>query len=228
MSIIPGEKLHYAETHFKFKLPWSLLYRPWPEILMDAPFQFVPGTEPTLWLVIRDAHRFPTLVEKIEVSASSCENNEINVSKVIDLDIQATKQFEFHPVKIGTLKSGNYEIHCKIHAKRIDPQSGNVIKTASFSRWNYPRLKPSPLKIQILAEEPPKAPGFVATRTTRQITLSTGQAQRCCSRQPRLLGSTSSVARTTPTISPTPPKTTPKKPNHRSPALTHSTKKSAN
>ena len=35
MSIIPGEKLHYAETHFKFKLPWSLLYRPWPEILMD-------------------------------------------------------------------------------------------------------------------------------------------------------------------------------------------------
>lgn len=162
MSIIPGEKLHYAETHFKFKLPWSLLYRPWPEILMDAPFQFVPGTEPTLWLVIRDAHRFPTLVEKIEVSASCCENNDINVSKVIDLDIQATKQFEFHPVKIGTLKPGNYEIHCKIHAKRIDPQSGNVIKTASFSRWNYPGLKPSPLKIQILAEEPPKAPGFVA------------------------------------------------------------------
>ena len=101
MSIIPGEKLHYAETHFKFKLPWSLLYRPWPEILMDAPFQFVPGTEPTLWLVIRDAHRFPTLVEKIEVSASCCENNDINVSKVIDLDIQATKQFEFHPVKIS-------------------------------------------------------------------------------------------------------------------------------
>ena len=162
MSIIPGEKLHYAETHFKFKLPWSLLYRPWPEILMDAPFQFVPGTEPTLWLVIRDAHRFPTLVEKIEVSASCCENNDINVSKVIDLDIQATKQFEFHPVKIGTLKPGNYEIHCKIHAKRIDPQGDNVIKTASFSRWNYPGLKPSPLKIQILAEEPPKAPGFVA------------------------------------------------------------------
>jgi hypothetical protein len=55
MSLIPGEKLHYAETHFKFKLPWSLLYRPWPEILVDAPFQFVPGVKPMLWIVVRDA-----------------------------------------------------------------------------------------------------------------------------------------------------------------------------
>ena len=45
MSLIPGEKLHYAETHFKFKLPWSLLYKPWPEILVDAPFQFWICTE---------------------------------------------------------------------------------------------------------------------------------------------------------------------------------------
>ena len=67
MSLIPGEKLHYAETHFKFKLPWSLLYRPWPEILVDAPFQFVPSAEPTLWIVVRDAHRFPTLIESISI-----------------------------------------------------------------------------------------------------------------------------------------------------------------
>ena len=59
MSFWPGEKLRYAETHFKFRLPWSLLYRPWPEIIFDMPFQAVPGIEPTMWIVVRDADRFP-------------------------------------------------------------------------------------------------------------------------------------------------------------------------
>ena len=88
MSLIPGEKLHYAETHFKFKLPWSLLYKPWPEILVDAPFQFVPGVEPTVWIVVRDAHRFPTLIEKAEING-----------KTFELQIQAKEQFGFYPVK---------------------------------------------------------------------------------------------------------------------------------
>ena len=150
MSFIPGEKLHYAETHFKFKLPWSLLYRPWPEILIDAPFQFVPGVEPTLWIVVRDAHRFPTLIEKAEING-----------KTFELQIQAKEQFEFHPIKLGKLEAGVHEIDCKIYAKRIS-ENGERTATKVFSRWNYPGLKPKPLKIQVLAEEPPKAPGFIA------------------------------------------------------------------
>ena len=67
MIFLPGEKLRYAETHFKFKLPWSLLYKPWPEIIFDAPFQFVPGVVPTLWIVIRDADRFPTTLKTAEI-----------------------------------------------------------------------------------------------------------------------------------------------------------------
>lgn len=150
MSFIPGEKLHYAETHFKFKLPWSLLYRPWPEILVDAPFQFVPGVEPTLWIVVRDAHRFPTLIEKAEING-----------KTFELQIQAKEQFEFHPIKLGKLEAGIHELDCKIYAKRIDEKSAHTA-TKVFKRWNYPGLKPKPIKIHVLAEEPPKAPGFVA------------------------------------------------------------------
>ena len=152
MSFWPGEKLRYAETHFKFRLPWSLLYKPWPEILVDAPFQFVPGTEPTLWIVVRDAHRFPTLIEKIDVDG-----------KTIDLQIRATEQFGFYPVKLGKLPAGNYKIDCKITARRLDVTTGNATdKVKTFSRWNLPGLKPVPLRIQVLAQEPPKAPGFAA------------------------------------------------------------------
>jgi hypothetical protein len=150
MSFIPGEKLHYAETHFKFKLPWSLLYKPWPEILVDAPFQFVPGVEPTVWIVVRDAHRFPTLIEKAEING-----------KTFELQIQAKEQFGFYPVKLGHMEPCIHELDCKIHAKRIS-ENGERSETKVFTRWNYPGLKPKPLKIQVLAEEPPKAPGFVA------------------------------------------------------------------
>lgn len=161
MSFLPGEKLHYAETHFKFKLPWSLLFRPWPEILADAPFQFVPGVEPILWLVVRDAHRFPTLIEKIEISITGSEN--FSTNKSVDLHIRTTEQFGFYPVKLGHQEPGTYEIDCKIYAKRISENGEPTAdKERCFSRWNYPGLKPKTLKIQVLAEEPPKAPGFVA------------------------------------------------------------------
>ena len=164
MSILPGEKLHYAETHFKFKLPWSLLYKPWPEIQTDAPFQFLPGIEPTLWIVVRDAHRFPTLIEKIDISIVGTED--FRASKTVDLQIRATEQFGFYPVKLGKLPAGNYDIDCRISAKRINENGEPTAdKERSFSRWNLPGLKPAPLKIQVLAEEPPKAPGFVAGET---------------------------------------------------------------
>ena len=172
MSLIPGEKLHYAETHFKFKLPWSLLYRPWPEILVDAPFQFVPSAEPTLWIVVRDAHRFPTLIESIsididEAGGSNETRSSSNVaprqSQKIDLQITATEQFAFYPVKLGALKPGHYEIRCKLTARRLDPANGNVTDNVrTFNRWNYPGLRPAPLKIHVLAENPPKAPGYAA------------------------------------------------------------------
>lgn len=164
MSILPGEKLHYAETHFKFKLPWSLLYKPWPEIQTDAPFQFVPGIEPTLWIVVRDAHRFPTLIEKIDISIAGTED--FKASKTVNLQIRATEQFGFYPVKLGKLPAGNYDIDCRISAKRINENGvPTADKERSFTRWNLPGLKPAPLKIQVLAEEPPKAPGFVAGET---------------------------------------------------------------
>ena len=171
MSLFPGEKPQYAETHFKFKLPWSLLYRPWPEIIVDAPFQFIPGVEPTLWIVVRDAHRFPTLIEKMEVEIRAVDSASVDAAegansvpaKKFDLQIRATEQFGFYPVNLGTLPAGNYEIRCKVTAHRIDSATGCVTdKVKTFSRWNLPGLRPASLRVQVLAQDPPKAPEFAA------------------------------------------------------------------
>ena len=173
MSFWPGEKLRYAETHFKFKLPWSLLYKPWPEIIFDAPFQFVPGVEPYLWIVVRDADHFPTAIKSAEIVLKARTQNaqqdalqlqdaqqtqdapqsDIVICK--DLNIEVREQIRFIPLALGKIPAGLYEAHCKLTVEREG-------KSQTFERWNLPRLKPVPLRFKVLNEMPPIAPGYAA------------------------------------------------------------------
>ncbi|WP_173473979.1 PHP domain-containing protein [Fibrobacter succinogenes] len=167
MSFLPGEKLRYAETHFKFKLPWSLLYKPWPEIIFDAPFQFVPGVEPMLWIVVRDADRFPTTIKNAEIvlkvraedaqpqdsQIKNAQQSGIVIRK--DLNIEVHEQMKFIPIALGKIPASTYEAHCKLTVERNG-------KTQTFERWNLPRLKPVPLRFKVLNEELPIALGYAA------------------------------------------------------------------
>lgn len=169
MSLLPGEKLRYAETHFKFKLPWSLLYKPWPEIIFDAPFQFVPGVSPYLWIVVRDADRFPTTIKTAEIllkhsvgnafdnlldnALDNAQQPDISIHR--DLNIEVQEQMQFIPFALGEIPAGTYEAYCKLTVEREG-------KTQTFERWNLPRLKPVPLRFKVLNEYPPIAPGYAA------------------------------------------------------------------
>ena len=169
MSLLPGEKLRYAETHFKFKLPWSLLYKPWPEIIFDAPFQFVPGVSPYLWIVVRDADRFPTTIKAAEILLKHCVDNtfdqtldnaqnkarqpDISIHK--ELNNEVHEQMKFIPLALGEIPAGTYEAYCKLTVEREG-------KAQTFERWNLPRLEPTPLRFKVLNEHPPIAPGFAA------------------------------------------------------------------
>jgi len=57
----------YAETHYKFRLPWSPLFRPLPEMIVDAPWCAVPGQDVPLFLAVHDAHRFPVTLREVRV-----------------------------------------------------------------------------------------------------------------------------------------------------------------
>ena len=160
MSFWPGEKLRYAETHFKFKLPWSLLYKPWPEITFDMPFQAIPGEVPQLWIVVRDADRFPVTLESAEISITRTDaKSDFEENRSIPLDKTVNTFLEFVPIPIEGLAPGKYSIVPKITASR---QTQNGKKSArTFTRWNLPTLKPQPIRIQILANDVPKGEGFV-------------------------------------------------------------------
>lgn len=155
MSIFWPSAPAYAETHFKFKLPWSLLYRPWPEVFADAPFQFVPGVVPFVFLVVRDGDRFPVKVCSVEV-ALKCGS--ALTSKKFELDLRPAAALEFHELQLGELAPGTYEARVKI---ALEKQG----KLKLVDRWNYPGLRPRPLKFEVLAEEPPKPEGFLVGET---------------------------------------------------------------
>ena len=158
MSLFPGETPQYAETHFKFKLPWSLLYRPWPEILFDMAFQAVPGITPKLWIVVRDADRFPVVLESAEIKIEGPDESK---KREIKLDIRAEKAVEFFPIDLDGIAPGIYRILPQITVSRIKSPNGKN-ERRTFVRWNLPRLKPKPLLLHVLAEQPPKAPGYAA------------------------------------------------------------------
>lgn len=57
----------YAETHYKFRLPWSPIWRNRPEAVVDAPCLALPGRPIPLVLAIHDAHLFPRRLREVRV-----------------------------------------------------------------------------------------------------------------------------------------------------------------
>ncbi|MDR1759113.1 MAG: hypothetical protein LBR60_01145 [Fibrobacter sp.] len=153
MSLFSFEKPGYAETHYKFKLPWSLLYRPFPEIIIDAPFQVIPGRKLTLLIAVRDADKFPA--EILSLTAEIKDEHGTVRHFEQKLSIHVNRLLDFFPVELPALPAGKYRIDPKLSIR-----AGKKEKT--ITRWNLPGLKPAPLLVQILAENPPLAPGFIA------------------------------------------------------------------
>lgn len=150
LSLVPPA---YAETHFKFKLPWSLLYRARPEIIVDTPFQIEANQEAFAWIVVRDADRFPLTLESIRVDIRF-PSGEV-FSELRPLNILANKAFAFYPVSLGTFAPGDYEIIP--YVKTVQKKE---VKT--WRRWSYPFLKGAPLRIQALSEKYFVPPGYAA------------------------------------------------------------------
>ena len=65
----------YAEVHYRWRFFPSRIYMPYPEIIADVPFRLEPDTALPVLCIIKDAHRFPVRLEKIEVAISMTGGN---------------------------------------------------------------------------------------------------------------------------------------------------------
>ncbi|MEE3339132.1 MAG: hypothetical protein VZR14_00245 [Hallerella sp.] len=145
----------YAEMHYKFKLPWSLLYKKEPEIILDAPFQVVPGEEAKLFIVIREANRFPVTIESLE-AVFTCGTTRITKTQSIREEVHTP--FRFIPIPCGKLPAGNYSVEASVTVQ-IDGRKKKI------RRFNLTGLKQKPLQIAVLHEKPPKPSDFIVGDT---------------------------------------------------------------
>ena len=148
--------LNYAETHFKF--PVSRLYRKEPVILADTPFQVCPGAECPVWLIVRNANRFPVYISEIHGKWENTEGQ--SIAFALPVQKQLDTAFYFEELDFQKPQNAHGLWMLKIFIKY---QVNGKEKTCE--RWNYPFLPPKPMIVNFLKEPPPKPDGWLAGET---------------------------------------------------------------
>ena len=146
--------LGYAETHFKFKLPWSPLFRALPEMILDAPSLALLDQPIPLTLAVHDAHRFPVRLDEVRiVSRIKGQMHEITWTPSLGLDQP------FHWIRLpcpGPLLCGAQWVDA---AFRVTDRKG---KSWTFLNHNLPGLSAQSLRIVRLASDFPAPEGWVS------------------------------------------------------------------
>lgn len=147
-----SSSLGYAETHYKFKLPWSPLSKPWPELIIDAPFQLRLGQELKLWIIAKDAHLFPAHLEVYRIHAHHPELG----SKTLELGLEWNLQEAMGeiPLPLGMWEAGPWQFWVEGSLRR-----GTQVQ--KFWNHNLPGLEAWALRVQVLEEELPRPKGWL-------------------------------------------------------------------
>lgn len=147
----------YAESHYKFQLPFSRLFRNAPELLLDAPCLVTPGVACPLWLVAREADRFPVRITGIH--GEWLRGNEKSLPIRLDCDQQLTQPFHFLPFTLPPPPApGRWLARLFIMAEWRG-------KTVRHERWNYPHLPPVPMLVHFLDAPLPRPVDWITGET---------------------------------------------------------------
>jgi hypothetical protein len=144
--------LPYAETHYKFKLPWSPLYRRWPEIFLDGPSFCVPGVKPVFYLAIKDADFFPVRVREIELLLQWPGGTR---KQTLAIDFRPETNLVFQPLDIDFSGcTGQVSLFGRIKVEKPNGASRTIVND------NFPGISPSPLLIRFLSAPLPYPTGW--------------------------------------------------------------------
>ena len=120
----------YAELHFRFKWSNSRYFQKEPEILADLPIRIEPGNDIPILLIIKDAHIFPIILEKVEIKI--IKNNKIIQSKIFSYNADIDFSWWDDTITIdATGISGDVEINVEFSYKVND-------KSRNCTIHNYP------------------------------------------------------------------------------------------
>lgn len=157
--------LSYAETHYKFQLPWSPLWQAWPEIFFDLPFQLVPRSSAPLLFVCKDAHLYPTQLQKVDYVWTGPSGQKIQGSQ--DFGLNLCEAFHFIEIPYTHLLTpGLWRLQATAY---IQNSAG---KTRIVWNHNLRGLPNTDLTIQVLEKPLPYPAGWYAGESHCHSTYS--------------------------------------------------------
>lgn len=140
---------NFAESHYKFKLPWAPLYKREANIFLDAPFQILPKAKLPLILIVRNSHYFPITITQIKLDIRS-KDSDYKDLKTLDVNIICEKEFIFENLDYDLPKDA-----AKYHINYLISYTNSKGQKRQNYNWNLPTLKKTPLEITRLSEELP-------------------------------------------------------------------------
>ena len=148
--------LGYAEIHYRLPFLPSLLFRKEPEIIFDLPIRAQVGKPVPLFLIIKDAHLFPVLLQALKVSISDIQSERANIIE-IDLNTEISESFyskTFHidPKNFGA--PGDHQIYARLSYRDFRKRNRQIVQD------NYPGIPHPPFEICISETDLPKQEGW--------------------------------------------------------------------
>jgi hypothetical protein len=146
----------YAETHFSFLPGFSLVSRRFPEILVDAPRRINPGVPLPFLLIVKDAHRFPITVTKVEIAGFEPSAGCILKNSYEDKPFPINEPFFSRMYKIDL--SGFTGKTVFLNAKIDFLRKG---KSYTLLNDNFPQLSHKQMRVFVASSPLPASQGWV-------------------------------------------------------------------
>ncbi|MCE5250487.1 CehA/McbA family metallohydrolase [bacterium] len=133
--------LTYAEIHYRPRFVPSLIFRKWPEILCDAPARIDRGRPVPVFIIIRDAHKYPVRIEMVTVHLVY-ESGMERVAQFPYGGITVNEQIWWDSINIMPEYQGNVSISVTVHAVR--GKSHSYVNVDNYSGTTH-----SPLTVYV-------------------------------------------------------------------------------
>ncbi|HQV33449.1 MAG TPA: CehA/McbA family metallohydrolase [Calditrichia bacterium] len=154
IALLSGS-LAYAEIHYRLAGLPSRLFQREPEILFDLPHRARIGKSVPLFLLIKDAHRYPVELGEIRIEAIATEGG---INKKLILSAAATVNREWHAPVFELPPDffdapGLWEVNITLNYA-VKGRSGTLTQD------NYPGIPHAPFQIFIAEGDLPRLPGL--------------------------------------------------------------------
>jgi len=160
----------YAETHYRFRIPFSRYFKREPELIFDTPWRLEPNHNLTIFLIVKDAHLYPVHLKTVwidifqdnqKIGSQNWEINQLVQDRQIDFEYCfSNSELPFGEIEV--LPRLSYTVGGKQYEMQVD---------------NYRQISKPALRVNIARDSFPKLSGWLIGDTHLHTSLTNDQIE---------------------------------------------------